>query len=131
MNALHNREQAVRLFAAGFTAVEIVDLFGEVYCLGPGGGLTQRYDGRDGDRRTITVMVSSQAVSEAIASHREGNQEPAPRGQGRKEDRERSRAEMVRRLWARSDLARERNEDDIWAELAIAHGGPKPGGRGP
>ena len=50
-------------------------------------------------------------------------------GQDRKEDRERSRAEMVRRLWARSDLARERTEDDIWAELAIAHGGPREGGK--
>ncbi len=68
-NASHNREQAMRLFEAGYTPQEIAANFPLVFTVSSDGLLGQKYNKILADGRKETVIsVSSAAVEKLIRS---------------------------------------------------------------
>ncbi len=66
-NAAHNREQAIRLLAAGFTTADIARAFPAVFKVSAAGLLGQRYSETLADGRKETpISISSQAVSDML-----------------------------------------------------------------
>lgn len=65
-NAAHNRDQATRLFKAGYTPQEIADAFPLIWkCTD--GAIGQRYDSVMSDeRKEIDAMMASEAVATMI-----------------------------------------------------------------
>jgi len=59
-NAQHNRKQAIRLFAAGFTAAEIAASWGRVWKLSADGKISQIYD----DVATLALHRSDKLAAE-------------------------------------------------------------------